>query len=210
MKAGGGKGKQASPAGGDWLQLIVWGTFLSALMFGLGFLTGSRWSEHSSPQSYGSIAIQGMPPRLEVRPSSPEESSQPASDHKEPWWDTLEGKGESDLQADSPPEPEKEQVSKPTPTKPAASVVSSSEAKRSVPYSVQVSSTRDRKRAKEMKRELAGKGYPSPRIQEIKIPGKGTWYRIRLGPFTGQTEAEQWAMKVRQRENLIPLVVRER
>lgn len=56
------------------------------------------------------------------------------------------------------------------------------------PFTIQVASLRDPKKANEMVAELKQKGYPAYRIT-AEIPGKGTWYRVRVGSYKGKAEA---------------------
>ena len=54
---------------------------------------------------------------------------------------------------------------------------------------VQVASTKDQKSAEAMVKELQKKGYPAFSTQ-ADIPEKGRWYRVRVGYFSGRTEAD--------------------
>jgi DedD protein len=54
---------------------------------------------------------------------------------------------------------------------------------------VQVASTKDPKSADEMVKKLQQKGYPAFSMK-ADIPEKGTWYRVRVGYFNDNTEAE--------------------
>lgn len=55
--------------------------------------------------------------------------------------------------------------------------------------SVQVASVKERKDADRMVKSLKGKGFPAYRAI-AKIPGKGTWFRVRVGPYKNRNEAE--------------------
>jgi cell division protein FtsN len=54
---------------------------------------------------------------------------------------------------------------------------------------VQVASTKDPKSADEMVKKLQQKGYPAFSMK-ADVPEKGTWYRVRVGYFNDNTEAE--------------------
>jgi cell division protein FtsN len=54
---------------------------------------------------------------------------------------------------------------------------------------VQVASTKDPKSADEMVKKLQQKGYPAFSTK-ADIPEKGTWYRVRVGYFNDNIEAE--------------------
>ena len=57
-------------------------------------------------------------------------------------------------------------------------------------FTIQVASLKDPKMADKMVAELKTKGYPVHRsIGEI--PGKGTWYRVRVGYYKSKTEANR-------------------
>jgi len=72
-----------------------------------------------------------------------------------------------------------------------------------------VISVQGREKAESIVRELTGKGYPSPRIIPAEVPGRGTWYRVRVGPFQTKEEAESWARQIRDRERMQPQIVRD-
>jgi cell division protein FtsN len=54
---------------------------------------------------------------------------------------------------------------------------------------IQVASTKDPASAETMVKKLQIKGYPAFSVK-ADIPEKGTWYRVRVGYFSGKTEAE--------------------
>ena len=55
---------------------------------------------------------------------------------------------------------------------------------------VQVASTKDEASAIELVKKLKQLGYSGFRIQAA-IPNKGTWYRVRVGPYGTKAQAEQ-------------------
>jgi len=59
-------------------------------------------------------------------------------------------------------------------------------------YSVQVASVTERTEAESIKAKLAAKGFAAY-IVESAIPGKGTWYRVRVGRHLEQPAASQTA-----------------
>jgi cell division protein FtsN len=61
-----------------------------------------------------------------------------------------------------------------------------------------------------MVRDLTAKGYPGVRMIQAEIPGRGTWYRIRMGAFDRREDAEGWAKQVRDRERMQPQLVVEK
>ena len=54
---------------------------------------------------------------------------------------------------------------------------------------VQIASLKDPKKADRMVAELKKKGYPAYRSMG-KIPGRGIWYRVRVGHYKSKTEAK--------------------
>ncbi len=75
------------------------------------------------------------------------------------------------------------------------SAVSASEGK----YTVQVASFPDRASAEDMEREFKSKRYPAY-TEEVEIPGKGTWYRVKIGKFTTESEANRYGNDMKSAE----------
>lgn len=71
---------------------------------------------------------------------------------------------------------------------------------------IQVASLRDVKIADEMVETLKKKGYNAYRTIG-KVPGKGVWYRVRVGQFKTKSEAES-TMKRLKKDNLSAYLVR--
>jgi len=63
-------------------------------------------------------------------------------------------------------------------------------------YTVQVSSWPNRNKADDEVKRLSGLGYPAY-IQEAVIPGKGRWFRVRVGKYSNLQEAEDMAGKLK-------------
>jgi cell division septation protein DedD len=77
-------------------------------------------------------------------------------------------------------------------------------------YSVQVVSVQGREKAESVVKELNGKGYPVVRMVPTELPGRGTWYRIRVGDFDRREDAEGLINKIRERERVQPQLVVEK
>jgi len=58
-------------------------------------------------------------------------------------------------------------------------------------YAVQLASFPDIRIAKEMEESLKSKTYPAY-IETVDLPGKGTWYRVKVGGFTTKDEAKRY------------------
>lgn len=70
-------------------------------------------------------------------------------------------------------------------------------------WSVQVASYQDRTEAEELAAKLQKKGL-SPRIVESKIPGKGVWYRVRVGKGMERDGADKMATGLGKNAIAIP------
>lgn len=58
-------------------------------------------------------------------------------------------------------------------------------------YAVQLASFPDLQLAKEMEESLKSKTYQAY-IEKVDLPGKGTWYRVKVGKFTTEDEAKRF------------------
>jgi cell division septation protein DedD len=58
-------------------------------------------------------------------------------------------------------------------------------------YTVQLASFPDLGIAKEMEATLKSRTYPAY-IEKVDLPGKGTWYRVKVGNFTTKDEAKKF------------------
>jgi cell division septation protein DedD len=70
-------------------------------------------------------------------------------------------------------------------------------------FCVQVASSQERKDADALKEKLAAKGFPAY-VEESKIKGKGTWYRVRIGRHLSQQAAGELAGKAGKGALVIP------
>ncbi len=74
-------------------------------------------------------------------------------------------------------------------------------------YFVQVAAFRAAGDAKTKAKKLSKKGYKTV-IVKAEVPGKGTYHRVRLGPFASLEEAKAFALKFEKKEKVstyIPL-----
>jgi hypothetical protein len=74
-------------------------------------------------------------------------------------------------------------------------------------FTIQVAALKDLKKAQDMVSDLKRKGY-SAYQETVQLPGKGTYYRVRVGHFKDWGEAELLVPRLR-RENLEPIIIRE-
>jgi len=77
------------------------------------------------------------------------------------------------------------------------------------PFSVQVASLKDSTKAKDLVSTLSRKGYTAYSVK-VRIPEKGTYYRVRVGHFKNRHEAGQILAKLRQgNPGLDPMIIRK-
>ncbi len=70
-------------------------------------------------------------------------------------------------------------------------------------YSVQIASFQDRKEAEAVRAKVGAKGMAAY-IVESNLPGKGVWYRVRVGRHLGQQAANELATKVGRGAIVLP------
>ncbi len=74
------------------------------------------------------------------------------------------------------------------------------------PLAVQVASTKDAASAEELVKKLTKLGYAGFSTM-AEIPNRGTWYRVKVGPYRTKAEAEQMR-RVLTKDNFKGIVVR--
>jgi cell division septation protein DedD len=201
------KGKQeAETRIVHWTQLLMWGLFLSVVMFFLGFLVGYRKAEKE-------VLVAARPPVLGVVPRLPEPGSSDAAPRVEEEeggvWGILTEQDEAVPARAKPAPAARKPVTGPAATQ-ETPMVSPETKEAGTLYSVQVGASRDGRRAEALRAELARKGYPHARVEKAEISGSGTWYRIRVGLLRDKEAAADLAVEVQRREGVKPRVVVER
>jgi DedD protein len=73
-------------------------------------------------------------------------------------------------------------------------------------YQLQVSSFRTQGEAQGFADQLRARGHKAY-VVEAHVPGRGTWFRVRIGPFTTQHLASQYRMGFEAREHVVPFIV---
>lgn len=68
-------------------------------------------------------------------------------------------------------------------------------------FTVQVGSFQDQAVAEGLMADLSSRGYDAYLTPE-QVPGKGTWYRVRMGRFQKREEAEQFSRKVKAEDGV--------
>lgn len=137
-----------------------------------------------APQSTQEQAVAIAPVAPAVEP--PPIVSEPAPEPKPKPETKLETKPANKVEPK--PEPKVEPKAEPKVEDPIAAF-----AKAEV-YWVQVAAVSDKARADALSKELSGKGFPAK--VESTSTGNGTVYRVRVGPISGQTKADETKAKL--------------
>jgi cell division protein FtsN len=74
-------------------------------------------------------------------------------------------------------------------------------------FFVQVASFQNTEDADRQAARLKSKGYKVV-IIKADIPGKGTWYRVRLGPYRDSADAKSVALKYEKKEKSTTFVTK--
>ncbi len=73
-------------------------------------------------------------------------------------------------------------------------------------YQLQVSSFRQEGDAQSFADQLRARGHKAY-VAEAHVSGRGTWYRVRVGPFPTQRAAAQYRTSFEAREHVVPFIV---
>ena len=73
-------------------------------------------------------------------------------------------------------------------------------------YQLQVSSFKTREEADAFAQQLRVRGHKAYVIQ-ANVPSRGTWYRVRVGPFPTQAAASAYRSSFEAKEHVVPFVV---
>jgi cell division septation protein DedD len=73
-------------------------------------------------------------------------------------------------------------------------------------YQLQVSSFRTQSEADQFAVQLRARGHKAYVI-EAHVPNRGTWYRVRIGPFPSQHAAASYRVGFEGREHVVPFIV---
>jgi cell division septation protein DedD len=74
-------------------------------------------------------------------------------------------------------------------------------------YQVQVSSFRTEAEADAFEQQLRARGHKA-HVQRAEIPGRGTWYRVKIGPFATLLEATRYRTSFEAKEKMPGFVVK--
>jgi cell division septation protein DedD len=73
-------------------------------------------------------------------------------------------------------------------------------------YQLQVSSFRDQTEAASFADQLRARGHKAY-VLEARVSGRGTWYRVRVGPFPTQQAAAAYRSTFEAKEHVVPFIV---
>jgi cell division septation protein DedD len=73
-------------------------------------------------------------------------------------------------------------------------------------YQLQVSSFRTQSEAQAFADQLRARGHKAY-VVEAHVPDRGTWYRVRVGPFGSQHAAATYRASFEEREHVVPFIV---
>jgi cell division septation protein DedD len=73
-------------------------------------------------------------------------------------------------------------------------------------YQLQVSSFRTQSEAQAFAEQLRARGHKAY-VAEAHVPDRGTWYRVRVGPFGSQHAAAAYRASFEEREHVVPFIV---
>jgi DedD protein len=73
-------------------------------------------------------------------------------------------------------------------------------------YQLQVSSFRTQGEAQSFAEQLRARGHKAY-VVEASVPGRGTWYRVRVGPFATQHAAAAYRVEFEGKEHVVPFIV---
>jgi cell division septation protein DedD len=77
-----------------------------------------------------------------------------------------------------------------------------------VRYTLQLASYPEKEAADGDVKKMKQRGYAAF-IVAADVPGKGTWYRVRLGSFSNKNAAEKLQKQINAKEGLSPIIVME-
>jgi len=91
-------------------------------------------------------------------------------------------------------------------TTPSAASADTASAGHEGGYQLQVSSFRTQGEAQAFADQLRARGHKAY-VVEAHVPTRGTWFRVRIGPFQTQHAAAQYRSGFEAREHVVPFVV---
>ncbi|MBN2284450.1 MAG: SPOR domain-containing protein [Deltaproteobacteria bacterium] len=202
------------------IALMVSGAFIGGVMVGKNIESYPQKIAKEIPDAVAKKIIETSADMLaRARTSEKDTSPQESDDIRLTFYETLprseekeEPKAEEKLPQGAPPvavEKPQEKVTTAAPVEQASAPVVKEPVKTaSGPYSVQVASFKDTVRVERMKERLASLGY-TPRVEQVELGAKGTWYRLILEGYGTFQEAEAVSETIEVRIRGINCLVRK-
>ena len=197
--------RKGQPAKASGKKYLIWSgiiVFVSAWMFVLGILVGRG----TAPVHFDIEKLQNELTALKEAVLKKERkgfSAQPEAFDKGQQLGFYEALKERDIPgvAQEMIRPRK-RIARPQPAiiqpqlrKRAASIRQEPKPKEKV--TIQVASLKDPRAADNMVAKFKRMGYPAYRVIG-KIPNRGIWYRVRIGSYTGRSQAKEMLIKLRE------------
>ena len=73
-------------------------------------------------------------------------------------------------------------------------------------WQLQVSSFKTEAEAEQFADQLRARGHKAYTV-EARVAGRGTWWRVRVGPFPSQHAAQAYRVQFEAKEHVVPFVV---
>ncbi len=108
----------------------------------------------------------------------------------------------------SQPEPAKQNSAKPSPAPEKKAAPAKSAAPSKMRYTIQLSAHQEKQAAEDEVKKMKQNGYAAF-IVSSDLPGKGTWYRVRLGSFSKKEAAEKLRKEVHAKVGILPIITIE-
>jgi DedD protein len=186
-------------AGGDEAAEIP----LGAVDAELGELPAAKGASSAKPEERPKAAAKAKKPEVAKPEPAASAKKPPAASAKKDQAapkreDTPEPKAgaRAEEKAEKKVDPEPEEEKEPAPA-----------AKKKKKYTLQLSSFQDRAEADVFYSEMVEAGY-QPYLVEAEVPGKGTWFRIRLGRYDSYSAAIEAKKAFEARQKIIAYVTR--
>ncbi|HUU02929.1 MAG TPA: SPOR domain-containing protein [Myxococcota bacterium] len=74
-------------------------------------------------------------------------------------------------------------------------------------FCLQIASYKEMEQANQLLAKLSGRGYPEVRLLKSDVPGKGVYFRVRLGHFATREQAEKIRKKLAVDQALDAMIV---
>ncbi len=153
-----------------------------------------------------SIDLKPKAPSAETKPEK-KESTVPPKEHDQPA--VKEKSAESKAEKKSAqPEPVKQAAAKPSPAPEKKTASIKQPASPKLRYTIQVSSHQERGEAENEVKRMKQSGFAAF-IVASEVPGKGKWFRVRLGSFTNRDAAEKLQKNVNAKAGVSSIIVIE-